>query len=91
MNRLQRFLSPQIAKLILSAGDDRVLESHRRAITVVFCDLRGFTAFSELTEPEEVMSSIRLGLTLDARGRPQGRLTGDPEHRDSKLRLMARR
>jgi class 3 adenylate cyclase len=56
MNRLQRFLSPQIAKLILSAGDDRVLESHRRAITVVFCDLRGFTAFSELTEPEEVMS-----------------------------------
>jgi class 3 adenylate cyclase/CheY-like chemotaxis protein len=59
MNRLQRFLSPQIAKLILSAGDDRVLESHRRAITVVFCDLRGFTAFSELTEPEEVMSVMQ--------------------------------
>src|ERR1700737_5004505 len=58
MNRLQRFLSPQIAKLILSAGDDRVLESHRRAITVVFCDLRGFTAFSELTEPEEVMALL---------------------------------
>jgi class 3 adenylate cyclase len=56
--RLQRFLSPQIANLILSAGDDRVLESHRRAITVVFCDLRGFTAFSELTEPEEVMSVL---------------------------------
>ena len=59
MNRLQRFLSPQIAKLILTAGDDRVLESHRRAITVVFCDLRGFTAFSELTEPEEVMSVMQ--------------------------------
>jgi class 3 adenylate cyclase/CheY-like chemotaxis protein len=59
MNRLQRFLSPQIAKLILSAGDDHVLESHRRAITVVFCDLRGFTAFSELTEPEEVMSVMQ--------------------------------
>ena len=58
-SRLQRFLSPQIANLILTAGDDRVLESHRRAITVVFCDLRGFTAFSELTEPEEVMSVLK--------------------------------
>jgi adenylate cyclase len=58
VSRLQRFLSPQIASLILSAGDDRVLESHRRAITVAFCDLRGFTAFSELTEPEEVMSVL---------------------------------
>jgi adenylate cyclase len=57
-SKLQRFLSPQIANLILTAGDDRVLESHRRAITVVFCDLRGFTAFSELTEPEEVMSVL---------------------------------
>jgi len=59
VSRLQRFLSPQIANLILSAGDDHVLESHRRAITVVFCDLRGFTAFSELTEPEEVMSVLQ--------------------------------
>jgi adenylate cyclase len=59
VSRLQRFLSPQIANLILSGGDDRVLESHRRAITVVFCDLRGFTAFSELTEPEEVMSVLQ--------------------------------
>src|SRR3974390_545784 len=58
-SRLQRFLSPQIANLILTGGDDRVLESHRRAITVVFCDLRGFTAFSELTEPEEVMSVMQ--------------------------------
>jgi adenylate cyclase len=58
-SRLQRFLSPQIANLILTGGDDRVLESHRRAITVVFCDLRGFTAFSELTEPEEVMSVLQ--------------------------------
>jgi adenylate cyclase len=58
MSRLKRFLSPQVAELILSAGDDRVLESHRRAITVLFCDLRGFTAFSEATEPEEVMSVL---------------------------------
>jgi class 3 adenylate cyclase len=58
-SRLQRFLSPQIANLVLSSGDDKVLESHRRAITVVFCDLRGFTAFSELTEPEEVMALLK--------------------------------
>jgi adenylate cyclase len=59
VSRLKRFLSPQVAELILSAGDDRVLESHRRAITVLFCDLRGFTAFSETAEPEEVMSVLR--------------------------------
>ena len=59
VSRLQRFLSPQIANLILSEGEDRVLESHRRPITVVFCDLRGFTAFSEASEPEEVMTLLR--------------------------------
>ncbi len=59
MDRLTRFLSPQIAKLVLSAGDESVLESHRREITVVFCDLRGFTAFSETAEPEEVMQVLR--------------------------------
>ena len=52
VSRLKRFLSPQVTELILSSGDERVLESHRRAITVLFCDLRGFTAFSETTEPE---------------------------------------
>lgn len=59
MGRLRRFLSPQVAEMILSAGGDRVLESHRRPITVLFCDLRGFTAFSETTEPEEVMAVLR--------------------------------
>ncbi len=59
VSRLKRFLSPQVAELILSSGDDRVLESHRRPITVLFCDLRGFTAFAETTEPEEVMSVLR--------------------------------
>jgi class 3 adenylate cyclase/CheY-like chemotaxis protein len=59
ISRLKRFLSPQVAELIVSSGDDRVLESHRRPITVLFCDLRGFTAFSETTEPEEVMSVLR--------------------------------
>jgi adenylate cyclase len=51
-------LSPQIADLVVSAGDDTVLQSHRRAITVVFCDLRGFTAFAETAEPEEVMAVL---------------------------------
>jgi len=59
VSRLKRFLSPQVTELILSSGDERVLESHRRAITVLFCDLRGFTAFSETAEPEEVMSVLR--------------------------------
>ena len=58
LGRLRRFLSQQIADLILSANDDSVLASHRREITVVFCDLRGFTAFSETAEPEEVMSVL---------------------------------
>jgi adenylate cyclase len=59
VSRLKRFLSPQVTELIMSEGDERVLESHRRAITVLFCDLRGFTAFSETTEPEEVMSVLQ--------------------------------
>ncbi len=59
MDRLKRFLPQQVAELILSSGDDRVLDSHRRDVTVVFCDLRGFTAFSETSEPEEVMNILR--------------------------------
>jgi adenylate cyclase len=59
IGRLKRFLAPQIAELILSEGNERVLESHRREITVVFGDLRGFTAFAETNEPEEVMAVLR--------------------------------
>lgn len=59
MGRLKRFLSPQLAELIVSSGDESFLESHRREITVVFCDLRGFTAFAETTEPEETMTVLR--------------------------------
>jgi class 3 adenylate cyclase/CheY-like chemotaxis protein len=59
VGRLKRFFSPQLAELIVSSGDERILESHRREITVVFCDLRGFTAFSEIAEPEEVMGVLR--------------------------------
>ena len=59
VGRLKSFLPPQIAQLVISAGHENVLESHRRDVTVVFCDLRGFTAFSELAEPEEVMLVLR--------------------------------
>jgi adenylate cyclase len=57
--RLRRFLAPQLAELIASDQHEQALESHRREVTVVFCDLRGFTAFSETTEPEEVMGVLR--------------------------------
>ena len=59
VGRLKRFLSPQLAQIVVSSEDERLLESHRRDITVVFCDLRGFTAFSEAGEPEEVMGVLR--------------------------------
>jgi len=55
MGRLRRFLSPQLAAMIMSSGDESFLKSHRREITVVFCDLRGFTAFAETVEPEDLM------------------------------------
>jgi adenylate cyclase len=59
IGRLKRFLSPQLAELVISSGEERILESHRREIAVLFCDLRGFTAFSETAEPEEVMDILR--------------------------------
>jgi class 3 adenylate cyclase len=57
--KLRRFLAPQLAELIVAQGDESILESHRREIVVVFCDLRGFTAFAERAEPEEVMALLR--------------------------------
>ena len=59
MGRLKRFFSPHLAELLVSSGGEQLLESHRREITVVFCDLRGFTAFAGTTEPEEVMGILR--------------------------------
>jgi adenylate cyclase len=56
--RLRRFLSPQVADLVVQSGDETVLGPHRRYIAVLFCDLRGFTAFSETTEPEELMGVL---------------------------------
>jgi class 3 adenylate cyclase len=59
VGRLKRFLAPQLAEMIVSSGDEGILESHRRDIVVVFCDLRGYTAFAETGEPEEVWSVLR--------------------------------
>ena len=82
VGRLKRFLAPQLVDLIVSSGDDSLLDSHRREITVVFCDLRGFTAFAESGEPEDVMTVLRtyhaaLGkLIFDFEGTLE-RFTGD--------------
>jgi GAF domain-containing protein len=59
MGRLRRFLPPQVADLIVSSGAEKNLESHRREITALFCDLRGFTGFSESADPEDVMALLR--------------------------------
>jgi adenylate cyclase len=59
MSRLRRFLPPQVADLIIASGTEKRLESHRREITALFCDLRGFTGFSEKSDPEDVMSLLR--------------------------------
>ena len=60
IGRLQRFLAPQVAQMIASSDpSDSLLASHRREVTVLFCDLRGFTAFTEASEPEEVMGVLR--------------------------------
>jgi adenylate cyclase len=58
VGRLRRFLSPQVAELVVDSGDESFLESHRREIVVVFCDLRRFTSFAETAEPEEVMGVL---------------------------------
>jgi class 3 adenylate cyclase len=59
LGRLRRFLPPQVADLIISSGSERELESHRRDIAALFCDLRGFTGFSESSDPEDVMALLR--------------------------------
>ena len=82
IGRLKRFFSPQLAELIVTGGADDPLRSHRREVTVVFLDLRGFTAFAETSEPEEVMGVLREyhaatgKLILDHEGTLE-RFTGD--------------
>ena len=59
MGRLRRFLPPQVADLIVASGTEKELQSHRREITALFCDLRGFTGFTESADAEDVMSLLR--------------------------------
>jgi adenylate cyclase len=59
LGRLKRFFSPHLAELIVAGGADDPLKTHRREVTVAFLDLRGFTAFAETAEPEEVMGVLR--------------------------------
>jgi class 3 adenylate cyclase len=79
-NRLRRFLSPQLANLVI--GDETLLESHRREIVVVFADLRNFTPFAETSEPEEIMGVLaeyhgELGSLVHQYGGTLERFTGD--------------
>lgn len=82
VSRLKRFLPSQLAQLIVSSRDESILESHRREITVLFCDLRGFTAFAEAADPEEVLEVLReyhasLGVLIDKFEGTVERFAGD--------------
>jgi len=82
VGRLKRFLSPQVAELVLSSSPTEALASHRRQVTIVFCDLRGFTAFAEIAEPEDVMAVMReyhtaLGALIHAFDGTLERFAGD--------------
>ena len=82
LDRLKRFFSPQLAELIVTGGADDPLKTHRREVTVVFLDLRGFTAFAETAEPEEVMGVLReyhaeMGRLILAHEGTLERFTGD--------------
>ncbi len=81
-SELARYISPQVAQLVSSEDGERLLQGHRREITVVFCDLRGFTAFSESAEPEEVLGVLRsyhaaMGPRVAEAGGTLERFTGD--------------
>ncbi|WP_020175647.1 response regulator [Methyloferula stellata] len=83
MSRLKRFLSPQVADVIAASSEQEdLLRSHRREVTVLFCDLRGFTAFTEIAEPEEVMAVLHefhhaLGQLIDRYEGTLERFAGD--------------
>lgn len=79
---LSRFFSPAIADLITSPEGQRLLDGHRRSVTVVFCDFRGFTQFSETVEPEEVLGVLRtyhkaMGELITAHGGTLEHFEGD--------------
>jgi GAF domain-containing protein len=82
MGKLRRFLPPQVADLIVASGTEKQLESHRREITALFCDLRGFTGFSESADPEDVMALLHeyhaaIGAIINKYGGTLERYAGD--------------
>ena len=82
MSRLRRFLPPQVADLIVASGSEKQLESHRREIAALFCDLRGFTGFTESSDAEDVMALLRdyhaaIGQTIIKYGGTLERFAGD--------------
>ncbi len=82
LRRLRRFLSPQLAEVVLSAGNDDLLEPHRREVAVVFCDLRGYTRFAAGAEPEELVEALQtfhgvLGALVEKHGATVGHFDGD--------------
>ena len=82
LRRLRRFLAPHLADMVVSAGDESLLEPHRREVAVLFCDLRGFTAFSSACEPEEALGALQgfhdvLGRLVGEAGATVGWLAGD--------------
>jgi len=82
VSQLKRYFSPQLAEMIVSSTDNILGESHRREITVVFCDLRNFTSFSSASEPEVVMQVLGayyacLGAWVRRAGATIGHFAGD--------------
>ncbi len=82
MGRLKRFLSPQVADAVLSSGNEKLLSSHRALLGVLFCDIRGFTAFCETAEPEETIEVLQtyheeMGKLIDAHGAGVDHRMGD--------------
>jgi class 3 adenylate cyclase len=82
MGRLKRFLSPAVAEAVVSSGSDKLLSSHRALIAVLFCDIRGFTAFCETAEPEETIEVLQtyheaMGQLINAHGAGVDHRMGD--------------
>lgn len=82
LSRLRRFLSPQLADVVVSADHEDLLRTHRRELAVLFCDLRGFTAFTATAEPEDVMTVLGhyyegFGGLVDRFGATVGGFAGD--------------
>ena len=81
MSRLRRFLPPQVADLIVASGAEKQLESHRREITALFCDLRGFTGFTESADAEDVMGLFTCANTM----RPSANSSSDVQRHTGTL------